>query len=162
MLGTATATTGLLAGVFYGYACSVMPALGRADDRTFVGVMQEINRVILNPVFFAAFLGAPALTVGALVLRRRLEPREATLWIAAALVLHVIALGTTSFVNVPLNDQLEAAGNPARISDPAAVRAQFEATWVTWNIVRAALLTGALGCLARALVLHGAGRRVSR
>src|SRR5438105_12251137 len=40
-LGTATGTTGLLAGAFYGYASSVMPALARADDRTFIGVMQD-------------------------------------------------------------------------------------------------------------------------
>src|SRR6186713_801850 len=40
-------------------------------------------------------------------------------------------------VNVPLNDRLAAAGDPATLADPAAVRAAFEQTWVRWNVVRA-------------------------
>jgi hypothetical protein len=39
----AALTTGLMVGLFYAYACSVMPALRRLDDRTFV-VMQRIQR----------------------------------------------------------------------------------------------------------------------
>lgn len=53
VLGPATAGMGLLAGLFYAYACSVMPGLGRADDRTLVDAMQQIDKAIENPVFFA-------------------------------------------------------------------------------------------------------------
>ena len=49
----------LLAGVFFAYAVSVMPALGAMDDDTFVKVMNKVNVVIVNPVFLAVFLGAP-------------------------------------------------------------------------------------------------------
>jgi uncharacterized membrane protein len=37
----------------------------------------------------------------------------------------------------------------------AAVREQFEAAWVRWNVVRTVACTLAFGCLSWALVLHG-------
>ena len=48
-LAAATITTGLMAGLYYAYACSVMPGLSRTDDRTFVSAMQQINVAIINP-----------------------------------------------------------------------------------------------------------------
>ena len=62
----------------------------------------------------------------------------------------------TVAVHVPLNDDIKAAGDPARIADLAAVRDNFHLTrWVVWNTVRALATTVAFGCLAWALVLHG-------
>lgn len=52
-LVAATISVGLLAGVFGIYANSIMPGLGRTDDRTFVGAFQSIDRAIINPVFLA-------------------------------------------------------------------------------------------------------------
>ncbi|MDN5854204.1 MAG: DUF1772 domain-containing protein [Actinomycetia bacterium] len=47
------------------------------------------------------------------------------------------------------------AGEPDRITDPAAVRDAFdESTWVAWHIVRTVATTVAFGCLAWALVRH--------
>src|SRR5215210_6268399 len=48
----ATLTTGLMAGLYYAFAISVMLGLSRTDDHTFVSVMQQINVAILNPWFF--------------------------------------------------------------------------------------------------------------
>ena len=48
-LAAATLTTGLMAGLYYAYAYSVMLGLSRTDDRTFVSAMQQINVAILNP-----------------------------------------------------------------------------------------------------------------
>src|SRR6266540_3801200 len=67
-LVAAALTMGLMAGLFYAYACSVMLGLRRADDRTFVDGMQRINVAILNGWFFASFLGALLLTALAGVL----------------------------------------------------------------------------------------------
>ena len=53
---TAT-TTGLIAGLFYSYSCSVNPGLAKLPDEGYVAAMQSINREILNPVFFATFIG---------------------------------------------------------------------------------------------------------
>ena len=62
----------------------------------------------------------------------------------------------TLAINVPLNDQIKAAGSPDRIADLAAVRERFnEAKWVRWNLIRAVASTIGFGCLAWALVLYG-------
>ncbi|WP_280471443.1 DUF1772 domain-containing protein [Nocardia cyriacigeorgica] len=150
-LVAATLATGLIAGVFYAYAISVMPALGRMDDRALIETMQKVNVVIVNPAFMIGFLGTVGFTVLAALLHLGADRRMTLLWIAVALVLNVIAFAVTVGLNVPLNDQLMAAGDPGVIADPAAVRAQFESAWVRWNIVRAVLhalafvvLTGAL------------------
>jgi len=52
ILGAAAIATGLLAGLFYAYACSIMPGLHASSDRTAVEAMQNINEAIQNPVFF--------------------------------------------------------------------------------------------------------------
>jgi uncharacterized membrane protein len=95
------------------------------------------------------------LTALAGLLHLRADGRSVLPWVAAAFVLYLLMLVITFAVSVPLNDQLEAAGPVDRITDLAAVRAGFERTWVTWNIVRAVLNTAAFGCLSWALVLHG-------
>jgi uncharacterized membrane protein len=58
-------------------------------------------------------------------------------------------------LNVPLNDQLAAAGDPSGIQDPAAVREKFEAVWVRWNAARTLAGVGALGCLGWAMRAAG-------
>ncbi|MBF6134259.1 DUF1772 domain-containing protein [Nocardia otitidiscaviarum] len=154
-LVAATLSTGLIAGLFYAYANSVMPALGRSDDRTVVDVMQKINVVIINPWFMIAFMGTVGFTALAAALHLGKDLRTVLLWIVIALVLNVLAFGVTAGFNVPLNNQLEAAGDPAGIADLAAVRAQFESAWVRWNIVRAVLHTLAFLVLLGALFVAG-------
>ena len=148
-LVAAVITNGLMAGLFAAYSYAVMPGLGRADDRTFVEAMQRTNAAILNGWFGLCFGGAVVFSVLAVVLHRG---RPGWGWIIAGLVLYVAVLVVTFRVNVPLNDALAAAGD----GDPAAARAAFEGVWVRWNLVRAVLSTGALGCLVGALVSRSA------
>jgi uncharacterized membrane protein len=154
-LVAATITTGLMAGLLYAYACSVMIALRRTDDRTFVDVMQRINVAIVNAWFLASFLGALVFTTLAAVLHLGADGRPVLPWILVALGLYVAALIITIGFNIPLNNDLAKAGDPDQITDLAAVRERFEASWVRWNVVRAVAATAALACLAWALVLHG-------
>lgn len=148
-------STGLIAGVFYAYAISVMPALARTDDRTLIDVMQKINVVIINPWFMFGFMGTVGFTALAAALHLGKEQRSTLIWIGIALALNVIAFAVTAGLNVPLNDALAAAGDPASIADTAAVRADFEATWVRWNIVRAVVHTAAFLVLCGALFAAG-------
>jgi uncharacterized membrane protein len=150
----ATLAAGLIAGLFYGYACSVMPGLNRSDDRTFVVAMQRINVAIINGWFMLTFLGTPLFiaAAGALQLAGH---RPAWPWTAAALAFSLLGLIVTGGVNVPLNNELEAAGQADGVADLAALRARFEARWVRWNLVRAIAYLAAFGCLTWALVLHG-------
>lgn len=142
-LVAATITTGLLAGVFYAYACSVMLALRQVDDRTFVEVMNRINVVIVNPVFMLSFLGSVAFTALAAVLHLRGDQRTVLWWILAAVALNVLSFLITSGGNIPLNNRLA----DAHTGDFATLRAQFETSWVRLNILRALANTGALGAL---------------
>ncbi|MCZ1000608.1 DUF1772 domain-containing protein [Streptomyces mirabilis] len=151
VLGAATVAMGLIAGVFYIFACDVMPSLARSDDRVFIEVMQNINDVIQNPVFFLSFMGALVLTALSAWQSRKSPHRW---WVFAALAAYALAFLFTLAVNIPLNNRLADAGNPATIADPAAVRRRFEDTWVAWNVVRALLSTLALACLTRALLLY--------
>lgn len=154
-LVAATITVGLMAGLFYAYTCSVMPGLGRTDDRTFVGAMRRINVAILNGWFAVCFGGALVLTVLAALLHLHREGRPALPWIVAALVLYAVVLVITMRVNVPLNNALDAAGEPDGVADLAAVRERFEAVWVRWNLARTVACVAAFGCLTWALVLYG-------
>jgi uncharacterized membrane protein len=149
VLGAATVATGLIAGTFYVFACAVMPALARSDDRVYVEVMRDINEVSQNPVFFLGFLGAPLLTAVAAWQARGRGYRR---WVWAALAASALAFLVTVALNVPLNDAL------ARGGDPGALREEFEDPWVAWNAVRAVLLTVTLGLLVKATGSRAAGR----
>ncbi|MER6494915.1 DUF1772 domain-containing protein [Streptomyces griseorubiginosus] len=147
VLGAATVTTGLIAGAFYVFACGVMPALSRSDDRVYVQVMRDINDVIQNPVFLLGFLGAPVLTAVAAWQARGGPHRR---WVWAALTTSALAFLVTVAFNIPLNDALTGDGSYG------ALREEFEDPWVVWNGVRAGLLTVALGLLVKATGKAGA------
>jgi uncharacterized membrane protein len=151
----ATISAGLIAGLFFAFACAVMPGLHRTEDRSFVDAMQRINQAILNGWFGLCFGGAIVFAVVAAGLHFRGEAKSAFPWILAASVLYLVMLIVTMAVNVPLNDRLEAAGRVGRITDLAAVRSGFETSWVRWNLVRTVASIASFGCLIWALVLHG-------
>ena len=131
VLAAAAVAMGLLAGFFYAYAISVMPGLADTDDRTFVDANQQmIKATNESPVFFLTLLGAPALAVWALVIEWRAGSRLTARWIAAALALYGICVLLTGAVHLPLNDDLESAGDPAGIVDLASVVDDFEGPWV--------------------------------
>jgi uncharacterized membrane protein len=149
----ATLTMGLIAGVILLYAHTIMPGLHKTDDRTFVGAFQQIDRAIINPWFMiTAFVGALVFTAAAAISSRG---TPALGWVIAALVLYLVTVVITMAVNVPLNDAIKAAGDPAHI-DVALVRQRFhESRWVAWNLVRVATTVPAFGLLTWALVLYG-------
>jgi len=162
-LFVATITMGLTAGVCGLYAYAIMPGLGNTDDRTFVGAFQAIDRAIINPLFMLTFFGALVFSAVAAVAHLRGDGRPALPWILVAGLLYLATVVITMTVNVPLNDAIKAAGDPDRITDLAAVRANFhEARWIAWNIVRTVATTVAFGCLAWALVLHGRATTVAQ
>jgi uncharacterized membrane protein len=156
VLIAATMTMGLMAGVFGLYGNTIMPGLRRTDDRTFVGAFQSIDRAIINPLFMATFLGALVLPGLAALLYLGGDGRPVLPWIVPALVLYLLVFVITVGVNVPRNNDIKAAGDVDRMTDPAAVRRQFdEASWVRWNHLRTLAATVGFGLLAWALVESG-------
>ena len=151
----ATFAMGHMAGFFSTWSHNVMPALRSGDDRMFIAAFQALDRAVINPWFLSGFVGAPLLTGVAALLLLGEDDRSAFWWTAAAFVLYAIVVGITRSVHLPLNAELQAAGDPDRIADPAAVRERFESRWVRWNTVRTVAVAASFGCLLWALVLFG-------
>jgi len=134
----------LQAGTYYTWASGVMPGLARTGDRTFVDAIQEMNRAIVNPVFMLSFLGAPAISVVGAIL----VGGDARWWAVAGATLSLATIVITFAGNIPLNNAIDAAGDPDEIADLGAVRRAFEPGWVRLNAVRAITSTGATACFA--------------
>jgi uncharacterized membrane protein len=149
----ATLATGLIAGLFYAYACSVMPALRRTEDRVFIDVMQRINASIQNGWFFLSFVGALLFTVAAVAVHIGAGQPGRLALAGAGLVSYLVSIGITVAGNIPLNVRLDAVGPADRVSDPAAARAMFERPWVRLHLARTLFAVGAFGALCAASVL---------
>jgi uncharacterized membrane protein len=152
LLVLATGLNGLLAGLYFAFGVAVMPGLARTDDRTFVAAMAWINVRIVNGWFLAVFLGAPLSALAAAVLA--VAGQEAAPgWAVAGAVAALAALLITGRCNVPLNNALAAAGpeGTGGGTEPAAVRAAFEAPWVRWHLIRTVLSVAALAALLAGL-----------
>ncbi|MFD2472315.1 anthrone oxygenase family protein [Amycolatopsis silviterrae] len=151
VLVAAVVAAGLIAGLFYAWTVSVMPGLARADDHTFVTAMREMNVAIVNGWFMLSFLGAPLLSIAAVVLHLTSGAQGGLPWLVAGAVLLVAMLVITGAVNVPMNNALDKG-----TASVAELRARFEKPWVRWNTARTVLSVAGFGCLVGALVARGA------
>jgi uncharacterized membrane protein len=134
LIATTTAAA-LMAGLFYAYSCSVVIGLGKLNDVEYLKAMQSINKEILNPVFFAAFLGILPL----LPLNTYLHSQQSNfLLLVAAMIVYLIGVfGVTVVGNIPLNNGLENFNILAADSEAIkAQRALFENKWNMLNHIR--------------------------
>lgn len=147
VLVAATVGNGLLAGVFFGFGCGVVPGLRRVDDRSFVTVVRAVNLSIVNGLFLLVFLGAPIVTVAATALHLDASGQEALPWLISGLVLALLSFAVTVAVNVPLNNRIGTApiDGDTRLRQ---ARDGFERRWNRWNHVRTVASTAALVVLA--------------
>lgn len=135
----ATLFTGVVAGLFFAFSCSVMPALGRTRDEVLVEVMQRINVAILNFWFFLFFVGALLATASSVVLHTVLGGGEAYPQVIVGFVLYLAVVVVTRVFNIRLNDELARAEDLTDTHDVGGVRLRFEAPWARWNNVRTIL-----------------------
>ncbi|WP_247701810.1 DUF1772 domain-containing protein [Streptomyces sp. F63] len=145
-----------MAGLFFAYDISVMPGLAELDDRTYATAMQRFNAMIdgsaLFGLLFTATLGFTA--AGAIVaFRGRRRAVAVPLVVAAACYLTVFVI--TVAVNLPLNADLKALGDPATAQGLHAVIEDFKSVWVPLNVVRTVLCVLSLGALCSALIRYG-------
>ncbi|MET0233765.1 MAG: DUF1772 domain-containing protein [Kibdelosporangium sp.] len=160
LLYLATLTLGLMAGFFFAFAVLVMPSLGKVDDRTFVVAMQKINEGVQTGAFTFAFFGAFIFTGAAAIVHHRMGARTAARWIIGAFLLYLVAFALTFGGNIPLNNKLAAAGDPAVIADFATVRATFnEGSWNALNAARTIACMLALLVMVPAIALHGRAQK---
>jgi uncharacterized membrane protein len=127
--------TALIAGLYYGWSCSVIPGVARLPDAGYLSAMQAMNRAILNPLFFATFMGAAVLLPVSTLLHRG-EARF--LWLLAATVVYLVgSFGLTMVCNVPLNNALDGLDLHTLTDEGMARhRAAFEGPWVRWHTIR--------------------------
>lgn len=146
-------TSGLLAGFFFAYWCSVMIGLRQVSDRVFIESFQAINRVLPNGRFALPFFAPVVLAPICTWLMFADGNHEAGWWCLAATVLQVITFLITGVRNVPLNNALEQAGVPTSDEDARLIRETFVNPWTTWNDVRFVTSTLAFAATVMALVV---------
>ncbi|MGE0295131.1 DUF1772 domain-containing protein [Pseudonocardia sp.] len=134
VIGIMVVGSALVAGVMLAFSTAVMPGLARRPAAEGAAAMQEVNRVILNPVFLGVYLLTAVASVALLIVGTWPERIGALLYLLGVFVV-------TSVVNVPLNNRLD-AGDPAS-AQGAQLWAHYLRRWTAWNHVRTVAGTGA-------------------
>lgn len=146
-------TSGLLAGFFFAYWCSVMLGLRNVRDDVFVETMQNINAVLPNGRFVIPFFAPVILGVVASWLTFSDDATQAAWWCVASAVLSLVTFGITASRNVPMNNALAAVGTPESAEAAHRAREVNEAPWTMWNDVRTYTSILAFAAATIALVL---------
>ncbi|MDN5916117.1 MAG: DUF1772 domain-containing protein [Pseudonocardia sp.] len=130
LAGVAAVGSGLLGGIYLAFSVAVMPALARRPPAEATAMMQEVNRVILNPVFGTLFAGTALLcllTAGSPLV----TGGAGSGWRIAGGLAGLAAFVPTIAVNIPLNTLLD--------RDGVTAWAGFAQQWTPSNHLRAVL-----------------------
>lgn len=128
--------TALIAGLFYSYSCSVVLGLGKLTDVEYLKAMQNINREILNPLFFISFIGTAVLLPLSTFVFRGHQPVFIFLLLATLAYL-IGVFGVTVGGNVPMNDILDKFDISTSTTEAIKqMRATFENRWNFLNNIR--------------------------
>lgn len=148
--------TGLLAGLFYGYSCSVNGGLGNLSDEKYLEAFQSIDRVIQNPVFMLSFIGPAFLLPLATLLAYQSNQSASLFYLLVAVIVYFTGvLGITFFGNIPLNEKLANFSiATASIEDIVAMRRAFEVRWNIFHFVRTIASIIAFCAAILAIVKH--------
>ena len=125
---------GMNAGLFFIFSNTIMSSLEKLPSSSGIAAMQNINRIIQNPVFFAVFIGT---AVTSLLLALSLiwywSPGSIYILIGSLVYLVGCFIVTIAF-NVPRNNALDAA--ESHTSEAAELWAKYLTEWTAWNHVR--------------------------
>jgi len=129
---------GLVAGLFYAFQYSIINGLGLLSDKAYLSSFQSINKAILNPVFYASFMGCLVVLPVASWLTYQNGDSTAFIFLLAATALYFIGVfGVTIFGNVPLNETLARFNIPAATpQELASLRELYELPWNRYNLIR--------------------------
>ncbi len=127
--------SGIMAGVFFIFSNTVMNALRQLPSSQGIAAMQNINRVILNPLFFAAFIGTAVISALLAVSIFWFWGHQGAVYILIGALIYLIGsfLVTIAF-NVPMNKALDALSSDA--DEAANLWARYLTDWTAWNHVR--------------------------
>jgi uncharacterized membrane protein len=155
-LFAATFLTGLIAGLFYSYSCSVNLGLAKLRDIEYLKAMKSINKAILNPWFFLSFIGSLVAIPLSTTLYYYNAGVDASFYLllSASLTYIVGVFGVTIRGNVPLNEELDGFNiEQAAIPDITLKRKSFEKPWNKFHFVRSIANVAAFVFLLVALVI---------
>jgi uncharacterized membrane protein len=144
--------SGLVAGLFYGYDCSVIKGLGKLNDKEYLSAFQSINKAILNPYFFVGFMGCLLLLPVATWVSFNQVPATCFYLLLSSTIVYMAAVfAVTIFGNVPLNEHMAAMDlSPLSETDISVVRKHFENKWNGFHRIRtiASVVSFALALLS--------------
>ena len=138
LLTIATVFAGLMAGLFYAWSISVTPGIAQVNDQNYLQAFQSMNRAILNPAFFTAFMGQAVLLplLSYLFYQSPIEGQFRYI-LGATLLYWVGCMAITMFGNVPLNETLEALQIDRLSPEQSSIfRKGFEQKWNRLNWIR--------------------------
>jgi uncharacterized membrane protein len=138
LYGLSVLLSGLVAGLFYGYQCSVINGLGALGDKEYLAAFQSINRAILNPLFFLSFMGSVILLPITTYVIFGNGYGNLFPYLLAATCIYVAGVFLVTMVfNVPLNNSVASFDlRSASSTELQNMRQQFEASWNKWHLVR--------------------------
>lgn len=125
--------TALSAGFFFAWSVTVIPGTKAVSDKTYLETMQNVNKKIINPIFFVMFFGPALLLIYSAI---DLDPVK----VGAAITYLVGPIGITMTRNVPLNDTLEAKDlSQMSEAEEKDFRTNYEKKWNFWHYTRTAI-----------------------
>ena len=128
--------SGVMAGFFYTFSNVVMGALGRIPAPAGMSAMQQINIVVINPLFLLFFMGTALLSLVLIAgtLTGYGVPGSGFA-VAGSVAYLVTIMAVTMIFNVPMNNALAAVD--ANSAAGATLWADYLTRWTMWNHVRA-------------------------
>ena len=129
--------TGLSAGLCFTWSNSITPGIGRLDDLGYLQSFQQMNRTIINPVFFVVFFGPFFINLVAIYLFKNDSNHLLWLLILAGACYFIGVLLITIFGNVPLNEMLDKTDlGIASLGELKILREKFELKWNRLHSIR--------------------------
>ncbi|MFD2725692.1 anthrone oxygenase family protein [Hyunsoonleella rubra] len=136
LIFTTVLLNALSSGFFFTWSVSVILGTKKVGNLTYLETMQNINKEILNPIFFIVFFGS----LISLIIVTCLEFNNKPLFwltLASTIIYLVGTFGVTAFGNVPLNNALEALNiNSLSVLELENFRTNYENTWNWYHNIR--------------------------
>lgn len=132
----ATALSGLLAGVFFTWTNAITPGIGRLDNLNYLRAFQNMNRTILNPLFYLVILGSMLFSFATAYFHKS---DSVIFWItiSSALIYFIGVFLVTIIGNISLNEMLDKTDLATiNLQEVAELRDKFEVKWNNLHLVR--------------------------
>lgn len=153
LAGLAVLTTGMMAGIVFAYANSVMPGLRKSDDRTFVLAIRHLTSSVANPLFLIISNGALIAQIGFVVVAVLVQRFDQVVLGSIALIFYIATLLITFLGNLPLNKAIISAELPASDTKWNELRVRFESSWTRLNNLRTITCMFSVSALIIALLI---------